>query len=98
MMLVTKNTTLKVAYIERVINMPLLSGAWEHADLGSDWMLQRVLELPGAADENTLFGSGIPIDERADARATSVCPNRTLHQGSAGLALSIFKAKTPELK
>jgi len=60
MLITTMAAALKTARIERGVDARLSRATCERTDHGRLWILERMLELPRAADEACFFYDGCP--------------------------------------
>ena len=79
------------SYIERVMDPELSLPACQQADTSAMWMLERLLELPGTADESSFF------EDRCPAKRLTVQlhqkPQASLSTGAGGVGLSSAESR-----
>ena len=85
-LIVTSPMVHRTSYIERVMDPELSLPACQRADTSAMWMLERLLELPGTADESSVFEDGCP------AKRLTLQPHQIsqaiLSTGTGGFGLS----------
>ena len=52
----------RTSYLKRVMDPELLLAACKKADGNALWMLEKLLDLPGAAEESSFFAHGCPTN------------------------------------
>ena len=79
----TSSMVKRTSYIERVMNPELSLPACQRADTSAMWMLERLHELPGTADESSFF------EDRWPANRSILQPHQkaqaSLSTGTGGL-------------
>ena len=63
-LIATSSMVQRTSYIERVMDPELSLPARQRADTSAMWMLERLLELPGTADESSFFEDGCPANRK----------------------------------
>ena len=85
-LIATSSMVQRTSYIERVMDPELSLPACQRADTSAMWMLERLLELPGTADESSVFEDGCP------AKRLTLQPHQIsqaiLSTGTGGFGLS----------
>ena len=61
-LIATSSVVQWTSYIERVMYPKLSLPACQRADTSAMWMIERLLELPGTADESPFFEDGCPAN------------------------------------
>ena len=81
----------RTSYIERVMDPELSLPAYQWADTIAMWMLERLLELPGTADESSFF------EDRCPAKRLTVQlhqkPQASLSTGAGGVGLLLAESR-----
>ena len=82
----TSSMVKRTSYIERVVDPELSLPACQRADTRAMWMLKRLLELPGTADESSFF------EDRCPANRLTLQPHQKVRAsfstGARGVGLS----------
>ena len=52
----------QTSYLERVMDLELSLAACKKGDGNALWMLEKLLDLPGAAEESLFFPDGCPTN------------------------------------
>ena len=71
-LIATGSMAQRTAYFERLMDPKLSLPACRRADNGAMWMLENLLELPGTAEESSLFEEGC-MAERLTLQPVTKC-------------------------
>ena len=90
-LIATGSMVQRTSYLERVMEPELSLAACPKADGNALWMLEKLLDLPGAAEESSFFADGGPtnmltLQPHQQAQAS-------LSTGAGGFGLSSAKAR-----
>ena len=61
-LIATSSMVQRTSYLERVMDPELSLAACQKADGNALWMLKKLLDLPGAAEESSYFADGCPTN------------------------------------
>ena len=61
-LIATGSMVQRTFYLERVMDPEQSLAAYQKADGNALWMLEKLLDLPGAAEESSLFADGCPTN------------------------------------
>ena len=90
-LIVTGSMVQRISYLERVMGPELSLAECKKADDSALWMLEKIFDLPGAAEESSLFADGCPtnmltLQPHQQAQAS-------LSTGAGGFGLSSAEAR-----
>ena len=79
-LIATGSMVQRTSYLERVMDPELSLAACQKADGNALWMLEKLLDLPGAAEESSFFRGRVP-DKHADPATISTGAGEPVHGG-----------------
>eukprot|EP00904_Undaria_pinnatifida_P006010 jgi/Undpi1/2539/HiC_scaffold_13.g05918.m1 len=90
-LIATGSTAQRASHLERVMSPELSLAAYQKADGNTLWMLKKLLDLPGAAEESSSLADGCPtnmltLQPHQQAQAS-------LSTGAGGFGLSSAEAR-----
>ena len=89
-LIATSSMVQRTSYVERVTDPELSLPACQRADTSAMWMLEHLLELPGTADESSLFEDGCPANRLTLQPHQKVQASLSTAAGGVGLSLSLI--------